>query len=275
MKRAWLVGAGLVTVAVSVLVAIGLVGPGALYIAKAEASAAVGPEEVVTGFYDWYLRSIDLAEGRSPVAERSYRSSQFLSEGLVAKVDILLDSFERGGYDPFLLAQDVPTEIEVGDALVSGKSAQVPVETGFQGHALSVALEQAHGEWKIIDIDPGPEMVVRSFYQRYLSAVQGDGGARRNPLVDGTFRDFPELSAGFVAEVDERIASFDRGGADPILLAQDVPVEVSIGKGVFKEDGASVTVEMFWGGNSEPSERVVTLERIEDRWQIVGVSFGG
>lgn len=275
MKRIVAVGAGLLVGAVVLLLAAGPKGLSAVEAVGAGAGSVQTPEEVVTAFYDSYLGAIDLAEGHSPLAERSYRSSEFLSDDFVAEVDNLLDSFERGGYDPFLLAQDVPAEIEVGEAVISGGSVQVPVQTSFEGHALSVTLDQVDGAWKIVDIDPAPEMVVRSFYLQYLSSITGDGTARQNPLTDGTFREFSELSDEFVAEVAETIVSFDKGGADPILLAQDVPVELSVGDAVFAEGGASVTVEMFWGGNSEPSERVVTLERIEDRWQIVGVSFGG
>jgi len=264
----------LVVLAVVLLLAVGAIGPLALKAVEAEASWMGTAEGVVTAFYDWYLGSIDLAEGRNPLGERSYRSSKFLSDEFVAEVDSLLDSFDRGGYDPFLMAQDVPTEVEVGAAVVSGRSAQVPVETSFEGHALTVTLDEVGGEWKIVDIDLAPEMVVRSFYLRYLSAIGQDGGARGNPMVDGTFRAFPELSDGFIAEVDEANASFDKGGADPILLAQDVPAEVSVGGTAFTEDGARVTVEMFWGGNPEPTERVITLERIEGTWQIVGVDFG-
>ncbi|MFO7741723.1 MAG: DUF3828 domain-containing protein [Anaerolineae bacterium] len=118
-----------------------------------------------------------------------------------------------------------------------------------------------------------PEEVVTGFYDRYLGYIGHDGEARRNPLVDGFYRDCPELSEAFIAAVDETLASFDKGGFDPILLAQDVPVKVSVQEAEVAGDEARVTVEMFWGGNPESSERVVTLNRIDGHWEIVKVAF--
>ena len=68
-----------------------------------------------------------------------------------------------------------------------------------------------------------PDGVVRSFYEGYLAYVANGVGAKCNPLVDRLYRDCPVLSERFVAEVDEAIGSFDKGGFDPILMAQDVP----------------------------------------------------
>jgi hypothetical protein len=231
------------------------------------------PEEVVTGFHEWYLGAIDFEAGRNPLVDRAYRSSEFLSEDFVAEVDALLDSFERGGYDPFLLAQDVPTDVEVGETVVSGETAYVQVETSFEGHALLVTLKRIDGAWKIDGVGPTPDVIVESLYSRYLATIDDDGGAMRNPLVDGTYRDYPELSEAFVAEVDETIASFDKGGFDPILLAQDVPVKFAVGEATLMGSEASVRVEFFWGGNPEPSERIVTLSPIDGQWKITGVAF--
>jgi hypothetical protein len=34
-----------------------------------------------------------------------------------------------------------------------------------------------------------------------------------------------------------------------------------------------VVVEMFWGGNPTPSERIVTLKMVKGQWKITGVDF--
>jgi hypothetical protein len=230
------------------------------------------PEKVVTSFYEEYLGCIDLAAGRNPLVDRAYRSSEFLSEGFVAEVDELLDSFERGACDPFLLAQDVPESVAVGEAVVAGETAQVPVETSFEGHGFLVTLKRIDGVWKIDDVGQMPDVVVESFYSRYLATIDNDGGAMQNPLVDGFYRDCPELSEAFVVTVDEAVASFDRGAFDPILLAQDVPARIAVGEAELLGDGARVTVEMFWGGNPEPSERVVTLRRVDGSLKIVVIA---
>jgi hypothetical protein len=273
MKGKVILGVGLAVVALSVLAVLAVSGPAFLYNAQAQVTDEVLPEQVVTGFYDWYLGAIDLQAGRNPLVDRAYRSSQFLSEDFVARVDDLLDSFERGGYDPFLLAQDVPTEVEVGEAVVSGDIAQVLVETSFEGHAILVTLRRVNGVWKIDDVGVTPDVIVGSLYDRYLAYIDKDGAAMRNPLVDGVYREYPELSEAFVATVDEAIASFDKGGFDPILLAQDVPVKVVVGEAALSGTEASVPVELFWGGNPVPSERIVTLSLIDGAWKITGVGF--
>jgi len=274
MKTRRILGVGLAVLVVVVGVAVLAVGgPAALYSARAQVSEDKLPAEVVSDFYDWYLGTIDLQAGRNPLVDRAYRSSELLSESFVAEVDALLDAAERGGYDPFLLAQDVPTSVEVGEAVVSGDVAQVPVETSFEGHALLVALKRIDGAWKIDGVGLAPEMTVRSFYDRYLAYIGKDSGAMRNPLADGFYRQCPELSGAFVALVDETIASFDKGGFDPILLAQDVPVEIAVGEAELAGDEAVVTVEMVWGGNPEPSERLVTLNRSDGGWEIVDIAL--
>jgi len=264
MKGKLILGCGLVVVAVVVGLLVAGIGP-------AEATEEVAPEEVVTGFYESYLGYIGEGERtQNPLADRAYRTSEFLSDGFVAEVDALLDSFEGGGYDPFLLAQDVPTSVEVGEAIVSGATAAVPVETSFEGHGLLVTLELVDGEWKIDGVRRAPEMVVRDFYRWYVDAFERDG-EMRNPLAEGAYQERPELSAGFKAEIEETLASFDKGGYDPILLAQDVPVEIRVGEAEITGDEAEMTVQLFWGGNPTPSERTVTAKLIDGEWKIAGV----
>jgi len=274
MKGRRMLTVGLAVLAILAGVAVVAVsGPAAVYVSRAQVTNEAPPEDVVSDFYAWYLGSIDLKAGRNPLVDRAYRSSGFLSEDFVARVDALLDSFQHGGYDPFLLAQDVPESVEVGEAVVSGDTAQVPMETSFEGHRFLVALKRIDGAWKIDDVDQMPDAIVESFYNRYLAYVDNNGGPMQNPLVDGFYRDCPELSDAFVVEVDETLASFDKGGFDPILLAQDMPARIAVGEAEILGDEARVTLEMFWGGNPEPSERVVTLRRIDGDLAIVDIAF--
>jgi hypothetical protein len=151
MKGRLVVGSGLVVLAVVV----GLLAAG---IGPAQATDRLAPEEVVTGFYDWYLGYIGEGEMRqNPLADRAYRASEFLSEGFVAEVDALLDSFERGGYDPFLLAQDVPVEVRVGEVEVVGEEARVVVELFWGGNLTPsermVTVRLIDGDWKIAAVE--------------------------------------------------------------------------------------------------------------------------
>ncbi len=119
-------------------------------------AGAPGPAEVVQAFYGDYLSYIGEGDAlRSPLVDGAYRNSPYLAPQLVAQVDELVAGFEGGGFDPFLLAQDVPVEVTVGAAVVTGNTATVSVATSFAGHRFSVSLEkQADGRWLITKIAP-------------------------------------------------------------------------------------------------------------------------
>jgi hypothetical protein len=89
-----------------------------------------------------------------------------------------------------------------------------------------------------------PEMVVESFYNWYA-------GYPGNPLADGVYRSSEYLTTEFVRKVDEIIASFDKGGYDPFLCAQDIPGEFAIEKAVVSGDQASVVVHEIWNPGTQ------------------------
>jgi hypothetical protein len=74
------------------------------------------PETVVQTFFDWYLA---YAETGNPLVDGAYRDSPYLTANLVSQVDEIIASFEGGGYDPFLCAQDIPGAIETASFLGS------------------------------------------------------------------------------------------------------------------------------------------------------------
>lgn len=111
-----------------------------------------------------------------------------------------------------------------------------------------------------------PQEVVTQFYRWYI-------GYPGNPLVDKEYRTSPYLAPSFIQEVDETLASFDRGGGDPFLLAQDIPEEFTVGEATLAGDRATVALDFYWGGNPTPSQREVHLERIDGEWVIVGLSI--
>jgi hypothetical protein len=112
------------------------------------------PETVVESFYNWYVGY----PGNSLV-DGAYRSSEYLTPEFVQKVDEIVASFDEGGYDPFLCAQDIPGELTVEKAVASGEGASVVVHEiwnpGTQYeliHDVTVALRLVDGQWKISDI---------------------------------------------------------------------------------------------------------------------------
>jgi hypothetical protein len=110
----------------------------------------------VQGFYDWYLNSSAYVEHTgerlNPLVDGGYRSSPYLTEGLMQKVGAIVAAFDKGGFDPFLCAQDVPESFSHEEPVVSGDIARVVVHTSFEGHAFTVALLREGGAWKMSDV---------------------------------------------------------------------------------------------------------------------------
>lgn len=150
MKRVRLVG--------PLVLVLLLAGASYSVIGTTSTANALEPAEVVRAYYDWYLEyTCDRATHamRNPLADGAYRSSPYLAPRLIAEVDGLIAGFKGGGFDPFLLAQDVPSEVTVGGATIAGDTATVPVTTSFAGHRFTVTLEKAPaGRWLITAITP-------------------------------------------------------------------------------------------------------------------------
>ena len=108
---------------------------------------SVAPETVVESFYNWYL-----GYPGNPLVDGAYRSSEYLTTEFVRKADEIIASFDKGGYDPFLCAQDIPESFAVNEAVISGDEAGVVVHTSFEGHMFTVDLQRVDGQWKITDI---------------------------------------------------------------------------------------------------------------------------
>jgi hypothetical protein len=125
--------------------------------AKVQARAAnMAPEEVVESFYGWLIDyggyDPETDTFNNPLVDGAYKTREELAPEAVQWVEETLASFDRGGYDPFLCAQDIPTSISVGRAEISDGEATVRVATSFEGHFFTVRLVQIGGEWKIVKV---------------------------------------------------------------------------------------------------------------------------
>jgi len=111
----------------------------------------VSPEEVVSRFYRWYI-----GYPGNPLADQEYRTSPYLAESFIQKVDETLASLAGGGYDPILLAQDIPESFAVDNAVISDNEASAIVHLHWSGNPLpsdrKIALKRIDGQWKISDI---------------------------------------------------------------------------------------------------------------------------
>ncbi len=84
------------------------------------------PAEVTAAFYTWYLDYIGATgseDMRNPLVDGAYRASPYLTQSFIGHIDELLAEMraqDRGGYDPFLLAQDIPQDFSVDPGVAPG-----------------------------------------------------------------------------------------------------------------------------------------------------------
>lgn len=264
---------------VGVLVGLAILSSGCgLEPAPAKASA-LKPDVVVERFYRWYLDYPG-----NVLVDEAYRTSEYLTEELVQRVDDYLaaQSGGPGGGDPFLCAQDIPGAIEVDEAVISGESAEVVVHkvwnAGTEYESVydhTVLLRLVDGDWLIDEVrcappaaSASPEEVVEGFYGSYIGYAMTQG----NPLVDRFYRDSDYLSPAFVAKVDGILD----GGAryDPILCAQDVPAAYTVDPAEVQGEEAEVRFHGTWNAGTEyesSNEVIVLLRLIEGAWKIDGI----
>lgn len=259
----------------------------------------LNPETTIKSFYGWYI-----AYPGNPLVEGVYRTNEYLTSDFIQSVDEFLTTPDSGNYDPFLCAKDKPDKfnVEDGDISANQKSAVVIVQEvwnyGTKHEAtqdLKVRLERANGNWKIKNIDclgsdtikisvaahkdktddgsispqlegpliNTPDGSVNAFYSWYLWYAKNIG----NPLIDEAYHGNEYLSEGFVQKIDEMIESFDQGGYDPFICAQDIPDSISVGS----MDVAGDTVQVSVSTSFENHQFNVLLWEVNDRWVITDV----
>lgn len=110
------------------------------------------PQRVTENFYQWYINCLndDFANsnGNSPKQNCPYQASAYVNKDFISKSENIQ------AYDPVLCSQNVPTSYKVGDAQVSGNTANIPVRTYYVTgeQSLEVSLESDAQNWLISDI---------------------------------------------------------------------------------------------------------------------------
>jgi hypothetical protein len=255
--------------------------------------APLNPIEVVEAFYEWYLDYTKAdSEGnfRNALVEGAYRTSPYLSENFITKIDQRDQS-----YDPLLCAQDIPTSILTDGFFIEklhapGESthASIVVRTSFPGHIFTVDLARPGGkldEWKIEDVTCSfsPEGTVKAFYTWYQSCQEESLSCR----IPGAQESYPStglVAEGFVEKVEALQAEFTRTGGfgyDPILMAQEGFYAFDV-KNVYETHnpalGAS-RARVFLRNLNRPDQSMeesgllVTLVKDSPFWKIDNVSI--
>ncbi|MHB0858577.1 MAG: DUF3828 domain-containing protein [Anaerolineae bacterium] len=240
---------------------------------------AESPEEVVRSFYDWYLDYTTGEDFKNPMVDGAYRSRVELAPEFVAEVDALVQHPDGIRFDPFVVAQDVPTDLTVGAAEISGDRATVLVETSFEGHVLSLDLVQVEGLWRISRIARAgqadtpqtvpavpPDVFVQDFYAWYVDYLRSGSDGPRSPLQDGTYKETGYFTPAYIATLEEMLADEEGLRFDPVLCAQDIPDSFSVTAMHRGETGAMVlAVESNFEGHLI---EVTLLAGEQGGWQI-------
>ena len=113
----------------------------------------------------------------------------------------------------------------------------------------------------------GPAAVTEAFYRWHI-------GYPGNAVAEGAYQGSPYLAPSYIEKIDAMRAAEARGGADPFLLAQDVPARFEVGEAVIDGNRATVPLSLYWAGNEIPTVRDIRLEIVDGSWRIVGVGEG-
>jgi hypothetical protein len=131
-------------------------------------------DAVVRAFYSWYLGYFGDPAGdnfRNPLVDKAYRDTPYLTESFVQHIDELLQSFNGAGYDPFLCAQDIPTEMSPEVTFTRNGMASVTMRSSFPNHMVVVDLQPKGHSWLISNVTCAhdPVGVATAFYTSILS----------------------------------------------------------------------------------------------------------
>jgi hypothetical protein len=133
------------------VVILGLIATvGSVYALRDKTIFTDPPGQVVLNFYeDW------VEYDGNPIVDRIYNESELVTDNFKTETDNIIDSFDKGGYDPVLCAQDVPSGVEVSNVSIDGSNAMITLKEYFGGsdRIIEVAMEKdGFKGWKIDDI---------------------------------------------------------------------------------------------------------------------------
>jgi len=111
--------------------------------------AEATPQQVVEQFYDWYLAATRGPAPASAIQEGPVQDGGYLTPEAVRRIEETIASFDRGGYDPVLCAQDVSESIAVQAVEVGAARAEVWLTASSAGHSLKVELVHGEQGWLI------------------------------------------------------------------------------------------------------------------------------
>jgi hypothetical protein len=136
---------------VAAVVVLGLAATvGSAYALRDKVVFSDPPGQVVLDFYENWVD-----HDGNPIVDRMYNESDLVTDEFKAEIDDIIASFDKGGYDPVLCAQDVPSGVKVSNVSVDGSKATVTLKESFGGSdkMIEVAMKKdGFSGWKINNI---------------------------------------------------------------------------------------------------------------------------
>jgi hypothetical protein len=164
------------------------------------------PKETVNKFYTWYL-----AYEGNPLSDEAYLESELLSDGFKDEIKQTLESFDSGGFDPLLCAQDIPPEFNTGNTEVDENTATVDLEQVFPTgkRLVPIELEKTNGKWLIINVVCSEAEAQQGLGEKqtiivyYSNAEKRPVGVTDCSLVYGTEREITSTENIFEQKLNE------------------------------------------------------------------------
>jgi hypothetical protein len=232
-------------------------------------SSSINPESQVQEFYSWYLDQFtaNSAAFRSPLADHVYRHSEYLTTGLIYRIDELLDGFSAVGYDPFLCAREIPSKIHVDGFLIDNNTAGVVVHTNYLEHTFSLELKLEDSRWLIDDVICAwtPEGTTRAFLIWYLAnLIDPQTGKLRSLLDDERYYLTHYLTTSFLHNIKSL------NGVDPVTFGKEFPKSFNLKPG---PNRSSVIVQLVFPPGIPEKELLVSLVQETNKWVIDNISL--
>jgi len=194
-------------------------------------------DETLIHFYEQY----SLYPG-NPLATEAYRVNdsltRFLHPDWIAEVDSILASFESqgGGFDPFVCAQDLPSEFEVEEQSCSERECSLQVQADFPGsssYLFTVMMVREAENWQVREVRCSPpevEPAARAGASESLPEPPPDANGEWRLYHSERWGFSLDLPPGWQALEDE---VYDRSPNDPVsgyvnLVADGLPTAVSL-----------------------------------------------
>lgn len=235
---------------------------------------AVDPAGMAEAYFIWRMGREAAAEREPATPGAGAPDEAFLTGNMLAYLEQYEQAgqaLEFSGHDPVLLAQTIPLAFTLETAPAGEDRAEVTMFWNRPEYAhLNLEMVLENGSWKIDAVHPGapgsPESVTSRFYQSYLQYARTQG----NPLVDGFYRQSDDLTGAFVSRIADELASAGLGGFDPLLLAQDIPMHIDIGRSAGRDGRVQVPVFEYWTGSIRQLQ--VELVKVDGSWKIDAVT---